>query len=404
MKKALLHCAAFAALALVVTAVDCAGSGGVKLVETITYGDWMAKFEYDDKNRIVKIHNYNNDSLEETRTLLYNGDALVASKSSQYMEGPERDMPFRRNGNTIHASDALGEYATTVNKDGNIMEHRIRSSGLVERFEYADGNVTAITAGWADTGENAGTMEFQYDKKKSPFFYCKTPQWFLQHLFGGSFRNRQSGNDIGLHNNITSWKYIPADGGLDSESAGYEYEYDADGFPTRRTETVPRENDRILTFTYRGETADIPAEPAADTNAVPGGAVTVQISSPAILSQYRSFIEHTDESASGAQKIVFTAAAPVRDFKYLAIQLVYDEEREQFTLLETAVHYSIDELLPARPLVVNWMPVGTFPHAGISYIDAHNVKRYFAIMDNTDAGPEEGGVPVFLSEYPAGSL
>jgi hypothetical protein len=53
---------------------------------------------------------------------------------------------------------------------------------------------------------------YEYDDKKTPFYYCNTPNWFLHYFF-----------DSGHNNYITSIIFM--------DKAEYIYEYDDDGFP-----------------------------------------------------------------------------------------------------------------------------------------------------------------------------
>ncbi|MCL2801195.1 MAG: hypothetical protein FWD28_05515 [Treponema sp.] len=123
---------------------------------------------------------------------------------------------------------------------------------------------------------------------------------------------------------------------------------------------------------------------------------------PKIISQYNSFIEFDDKEAPKEQKIIFTANDTLRDFKYTALQLYFDHDI--IRIVEHRVKFQIDELLPEHPFVVNWMEIGTMPHAGISFLDKNNQRRYFSINAN-NADPEEGGTaPILLIEYPGVSF
>jgi hypothetical protein len=127
--------------------------------------------------------------------------------------------------------------------------------------------------------------------------------------------------------------------------------------------------------------------------------ITVQVSNKEILSKYSSFAEFVDKDAPQKQQIVFTTNVALRNFEYIAIQYIYDEEQEQFNIFKTAVKHSIDELLPKRPFIVNWMEIGTFPHAGISFIDENNVKRHFAIVSNNAEPEEDNRGHILLIEF-----
>jgi len=129
------------------------------------------------------------------------------------------------------------------------------------------------------------------------------------------------------------------------------------------------------------------------------GKITVQIANNEILNKYHFFEEFSDHNASQRQKIVFTTTTAVRDFRYISIRLV-DDEQGRMNIHEDGTEYLIDEFLPGRPFVVNWMEAGSMPHRAISYIDENNTLKYFVIVANNAEPEEEMRGPVLLIEYP----
>jgi hypothetical protein len=128
--------------------------------------------------------------------------------------------------------------------------------------------------------------------------------------------------------------------------------------------------------------------------------IKVALATDEVLKKYNSFDEFVDENTHEIQKIVFSTTVPVRNFKYSAIEL--DLEHEPTRIIEHyhAVKHQIDELSPEHSFVVNWMEIGSMPHAGISFHVENGPRRYFAIVGN-NADPEEGSSsPVLLVEYP----
>jgi hypothetical protein len=234
-------------------------AGDVKLLESMTTDSRTVRFEYDDQNRIVKMLHYHDGILSETQTLTYAGDDLVALEHD--VEG-WNNMPFNRKGNTISTGDMHAGYTFTVNKDGHII--KLETESDMQRgesaYKYRGGNLTKIESveTFYDGEMRESSFEYKYDKKKSPFFHCNTPRWFLQHRFG---------NDFGLNNNITD---VAIDG---TWGISVAYEYDADGFPTRQTKTVKWSDEYTITttFTYRGVAEEIPAGEAEknDTPSAP---------------------------------------------------------------------------------------------------------------------------------------
>ncbi len=70
----------------------------------------------------------------------------------------------------------------------------------------------------------------------------------------------------------------------------------------------------------------------------------------------------------------------MKDFKFMAI------EHEAVDIKPSEVLYSLDELLPEKPLVVTWMGKGLLPHRGISFVDENNVTRRFSLSLSGEDG------------------
>jgi hypothetical protein len=208
---------------------------GVKLLESITTGSYIERFEYDDKNRIVKIHRYNDGKLEVTQTITYTGDNLSA-----FAYGDRYDMSFEIDANTIKTRDPNCKYTFIVNSDGYIISEETSNDYdfWYSKYHYQNGNLAKISQDISlDDGTSAEELrEFKYDDKKSPFFYCKTPKWFLQYLF----------RNFGLNNNVIEFKHR-------GDLQAYEYEYDSDGFPISQGLKEQDGEETLTTFTYHGK-------------------------------------------------------------------------------------------------------------------------------------------------------
>jgi len=213
-------------LALVFT-ISCGGGGDVKLLETITDGSGkVQRFEYDKKNRIVKI----NDD-----TIIY-ADNLITVGTKK----------FAINGNTVTAEN--GTY--TIDKDGYIIKDRT-NDGTEGEHKYKDGNLIEVSWNYGDVNS------YSYDDKKSPFSNSNTPKWLIQHLLNKAYASK---------NNAV----YDGDGRVDDTS---KYEYDSDGFPVKVTITAKLyegceencEETTITRYTYRGETQNAAAK--TDTTA-----------------------------------------------------------------------------------------------------------------------------------------
>ncbi|WP_461256201.1 hypothetical protein [Treponema sp. R80B11-R83G3] len=100
-------------------------------------------------------------------------------------------------------------------------------------------------------------------------------------------------------------------------------------------------------------------------------------------------------------RLKFTTNVTVRDFSWLSISPVWDEN-DDIGWDVTDVLYLIDKFLPQKPFVVSWVEVGIFPNSGISYLDKNGERKYFMLMSNDYGGdPEEEGYDggLSLSEF-----
>ena len=128
--------------------------------------------------------------------------------------------------------------------------------------------------------------------------------------------------------------------------------------------------------------------------------IVVRIATDELLEQYASYVEFFDENTSQRQWLIFTTNVAVREFRYISLELVYDDDSEQFFIRENSVMYELDILLPHRPFIVNWMERGTFPHAGASFLDENNIRRYFFIGANNADPEEDPRGPILFIERP----
>ena len=204
------------------------------LLETLTTNDGytteMWKFEYDDKQRFIKLFHYQNGELITTKTLTYNGDELVK------MEENNIETYFIRNGNIITlTTDPDSDYKDiiTLNKNGFIaitktIYDQYDTSGTANptiAYYYRGGNlIEAKGLSGPHWMSSEYFIFYRYDNKKTPF-NCKTPKWFLQHYLE---------KEIGLKNNATKINFSSHHVNI---STSFVYEFDNDGFPTKRRET-----------------------------------------------------------------------------------------------------------------------------------------------------------------------
>ena len=207
----------------------------VKLLETISEdgGHYTTTFEYDNQNRIIKISYYNyfitND---RSVTFTYNANDLVKTVEKDNYE--TRTEEFLKSGNKITMTQRFennpqsnATYTIDLNEDGTMAKFQIDGSDNFFTYQYDNGNLT-----------NDGQYAYLYDNNKSPFFYSNTPKWFMVYFF----------DDVALacKNNTIEKSGLSSD-----ERYTYEYEYDKDGFPTKRIEKREGFGESVIEFAYK---------------------------------------------------------------------------------------------------------------------------------------------------------
>ena len=203
---------------LTMTLTSCKGKQveekkALKLLKTINHEEGIyTEFEYDDKNRIVKVSTIYPEDEETSYSAVFNyiGDDLL--------EG------FERNGNTI---TVIGTPTTiTIDKAGYMIKKvdapTDTSGGSEEIFEYQDGNLIKYTAKYTF---GTAVVTSKHDDKHS-IYNCNTPKWiFLYFPYDLPFANG------GSKNNEIETSSISALDGSFGQSV-YNYTYDDDGYPT----------------------------------------------------------------------------------------------------------------------------------------------------------------------------
>jgi len=226
------------------------GNGVVKLLEKIRFyddfndDDYWIEFEYDDQNRITKV-----SWLNVYMAMTYSGDDLIKvtwSGEENPDEFYENELEFIKSGNTLTYTE--GDFSTTIltlNSDGYLTNFLLEyksdyddDSSSETIYQYLEGNLIKTIENY---NEYEIVFEFGYDDKKSPFYYTQTPKWFLIWWF------LVDDMDFGLKNNIIEIKYSGSDGIFIQK---YEYEYDGDGFPTKRTRTYYNDGEQYASTVY----------------------------------------------------------------------------------------------------------------------------------------------------------
>jgi len=207
-----------------------ANKSEIKLLESSAIDDKIkTTFEYDDKNRIIRIVKYNGSS-SDSITITYNTDDSVTVKTV-YSDNSGGVDTFVKNGNTIK----VGTTTLTIDKNGYILKKE-EGEDKSTTYIYQDDNLTT------EEDNLDHSRSYNYDNKKSPFSNANTPKWLLLYILNLDFYAVSK-------NNVLRYYYS----GEETSVGFYEYEYDSEDFPTKRMEEGEGEGEykSITHFTYR---------------------------------------------------------------------------------------------------------------------------------------------------------
>jgi hypothetical protein len=223
-------------------------SGKVKLLKTIVvvnHGEpnprfSPAEYEYDTQNRIIKLTIMEDDDPCTKFTYNSAGDLIKVDLDDGSKATILTTSTYSRNGNIITqtqewflisdgSSLLKATYTFELNKDDLPVKYSSSFNDDIYFYEYQNGNLVKSTR---RNGNNIlSTLTYTYDNKKTPFFHCKSPKWFL-----GSQKNN-------LTSQIT-------DDGSSRNKVEYVYTYDDDGFPVSVTMKNDSGNGGASTATF----------------------------------------------------------------------------------------------------------------------------------------------------------
>ena len=233
------------------------------LLETMTFADDdFAQLEYDDKNRITRISEYSEDTVDET-TFIYSGDDLVKVISVNFT------IEFAKSKNKVTFTgtwkNTTIEGTIDLNKDGlptkkewkSVEDDNYHGMGLSllrhssQTYQYSGGNLSeSILFSVAHVvGIEQPTMfpsderllsrhiiinYNEYDNNISPLYYCKTPIWYWI-CFDSEFV-------FGYKNNATDFS-------TDGTRSELRYEYNSDRLPIKCSKVG--EDEGIIEYKYK---------------------------------------------------------------------------------------------------------------------------------------------------------
>ncbi|MDR2887064.1 MAG: hypothetical protein LBV26_03525 [Bacteroidales bacterium] len=162
------------------------------------HNDTKDVFEYDKRNRITKCLTYYIGTTEVyyTNTITYkaNGNLELLIES-----GETYITTFAKKGNKISYTDEINNTSGEMEVDSQgfpvkgTWERKGDNLGRgTSTFTWENGNLTQEKREYCV--ENDGkeysyieTSTYTYDNKKSPFYNCATPKWFLMYWLGVAY-------------------------------------------------------------------------------------------------------------------------------------------------------------------------------------------------------------------------
>lgn len=121
--------------------------------------------------------------------------------------------------------------------------------------------------------------------------------------------------------------------------------------------------------------------------------VKIEVATKESIGNYEDIYEYIHDE--NGQFVMISVDKTVKDFQYISVKN---------TATDTEVLYEPDEVLfttkelhPTKPFVVKQLPQGSIPWSGISFIDEHDVRKYYTIHLN-GRDPDEAP-PYYLMEF-----
>ena len=196
-------------------------------------------YEYDNQDRMTKCFSYIDGQSFWISTLVYNtyGDLVELINEDLRNTGNIYKNSYFKNGNKITIEGFNNNPTIELNVQGFPVKLTFenKESGNWSEFILIWQNGNLIEEEWIDVREGVmteGSTTYTHDDKKSPFYHCKTPKWYV-------WWSAWEGFGYWNKNNLETI----TGGGKDGTC---EYTYNNDGFPV--TSIVYRDT---TMYTYR---------------------------------------------------------------------------------------------------------------------------------------------------------
>jgi len=228
----------------------------VFLLDETQNGTERTVYEYDKQNRIAKISKYNDGQLNWVESLSYNINGDLVEMKTENVQNPSINYKttFYKNSNKITYDEVFSRHSEIeLNIQGLPVKYTIvydngggdgRTATIINTWQ--NGNILKSESDedareFGEEGRIVGLGTFTHDNMKSPFYHCKTPEWFLWMRF----RYIYGKNNI----KTETWEFIPPIFYVLVPT--YEYDYNDDGLPVIKYSIYPDGYIHTETYTYK---------------------------------------------------------------------------------------------------------------------------------------------------------
>ena len=114
------------------------------------------------------------------------------------------------------------------------------------------------------------------------------------------------------------------------------------------------------------------------------------------LSEYEFYVEPISNER-GEHRIAILPYITMREFQWIEVGNIITDDVVGIQHYKKSALDSVGDLSPGVPFVARHWELGTFAHRGISFLDEHGERRYFAISFNQ--APDERAGNFIIIEF-----
>ena len=115
-----------------------------------------------------------------------------------------------------------------------------------------------------------------------------------------------------------------------------------------------------------------------------------------LTAPYKALHEYVQDE-EGEWLLIYTDII-LEDFSFIGLE--NDTKNDVIFFTAGEKYFATEQLVPGKPLLLQFRPIGTIPWHGISFEDANGTMRYFILVQSTRG--EEEGPPYYFIEFENG--